>query len=101
MRRSRKNMAPAAPIAAVFRAAAIKRKSRNRSRNVAPMRSSFVGTLFCLLLYPAFAQAQAEQKPKFLAKIDQVRIGFRSYGGNETGGQFKTGMWVPVYVDVT
>src|SRR5437588_1011127 len=57
----------------------------------------FITCAALLLLPPAFTQAQ---EPKFTVKIDQVRVGFRAYG-NDDVGQFKVGMWSPVYVDVT
>ncbi len=49
------------------------------------------------LCLPVFAQAQ---EAKFAVKIDQYRVGFRPYG-NEDPGQFKVGLWTPVYVDVS
>ncbi len=57
-----------------------------------------VGVVTLLLSGPVFAQAP--EKPKFLVKIDQVRVGFRAYNPNDGTGQFKVGMWTPVYVDV-
>ena len=54
-----------------------------------------------VLLFPLLAQAQQQEKPKFLVKIDQVRVGFRAYHANDGAGQFKVGMWTPVYVDIT
>src|SRR6266478_6249371 len=53
------------------------------------------------LLLPTLVRAQQQEKPKFLVKIDQVRVGFRAYNANDGAGQFKVGMWAPVYVDVT
>src|SRR5688500_9818588 len=59
-----------------------------------------VGVILLALAAPLFAQQPpAKEKPKFLVKIDQVRVGFRAYA-NDATGQFKVGMWTPVYVDV-
>ena len=41
--------------------------------------------------------AQQEEKPKFLIKIDRVRVGYRSHTAKAT---FKAGFWIPVYVDI-
>src|SRR5262245_22762807 len=45
------------------------------------------------------AQEDPDKKPKFLVKVEGVRVGFRNYNKNE-GGQFKLGMWTPVFIDV-
>jgi hypothetical protein len=50
-----------------------------------------------LLLLPATLHAQQEEKPKYIIKIDRVRVGYRS--NNE--GNFKAGFWIPVYVDIS
>ncbi len=53
-----------------------------------------------LLLIPASLAAQDKEKPKFLAKVDRVRVGFQTYSASDGGGQFQIGMWTPVHVDV-
>ncbi|MCI0641647.1 MAG: hypothetical protein L0Y72_27295 [Gemmataceae bacterium] len=45
--------------------------------------------------------AQDDKKPKFVVQIDKVQLGFRSFDPNAVTGQFKIGMWMPVYVEVT
>src|SRR5262245_22271051 len=58
----------------------------------------FFLTCVALLLSPlAIAQAQ---EAKFTVKLDQNRVGFRAYS-NEDAGQYKVGMWSPVYVEIT
>jgi hypothetical protein len=63
------------------------------------MRPSWLSCALVVLILPTCLRAQ-EEKPKFLVKIDQVRVGFRAYA-NDASGQFKVGMWTPVYVDIT
>jgi hypothetical protein len=53
------------------------------------------------LAWVPLCSAQQQDKQKFLVKIDQVRVGFRAYHANDGSGQFKVGMWCPIYVDVT
>ena len=54
------------------------------------------------LFFPLHAQQPpAKEKPKFLVKIDQVRVGFRTYNPQDGSGQIKVGMWTPVYIDIT
>src|SRR5947209_17131835 len=65
------------------------------------MRPLFLGCVIWLLLSPYAIHAQPQEKPKFLVRIDQVRVGFRAYNAGDGAGQFKVGMWAPVYVDVT
>lgn len=53
-----------------------------------------------MLALPVSLLGQEKEKPKFVVKIDQVRVGFRPYAITDSG-QFKVGMWTPVYVEVT
>src|SRR5262245_42526818 len=41
-----------------------------------------------------------KEKPKFAVKLNQVRVGFRAFSTNDGGGQFKVGMWTPVFVEI-
>lgn len=52
-----------------------------------------------LLVSAEPAAAQDKDKPKFILKMHRVRIGFQPYNMNDPG-QFKIGMWTPVYVEV-
>src|SRR5688572_14713569 len=64
------------------------------------MRHTFFALAVLVLPAVLLAQPPQQEKPKFLAKIEQVRVGFRTYNANDGIGQFKVGMWTPVYVDV-
>lgn len=58
------------------------------------------GVVLAVVAGALSAQPPAQpEKPKFAVKIEQVRVGFRAYA-NDGNGQFKVGMWTPVYVDV-
>src|SRR5947207_3270421 len=81
-------------------------RDRSCHGDVPPAKVRFYATLSSflrlpVLILPALVQAQQPEKPKFLVKIDQVRVGFRGYQANDGAGQFKVGMWAPVYVDIT
>jgi hypothetical protein len=62
---------------------------------------SMTGVLILTLssAVPAQPPQEKKEKPKFPVKIDKVRVGFRTYV-NDEAGQFKVGMWTPVYVDI-
>jgi hypothetical protein len=65
------------------------------------MRARFLASSVLALFLCGLVSGQDGEKPKFLAKIDLVRVGFRAYNAADGSGQFKVGMWAPVYVDVT
>ncbi|MCI0377914.1 MAG: hypothetical protein L0215_09925 [Gemmataceae bacterium] len=62
------------------------------------LKTTLVSLGLLALVSPLAAQ---EKKPKFVVQIDKVQLGFRSFDPNAVTGQFKIGMWMPVYVEVT
>src|SRR5207244_1117423 len=52
-----------------------------------------------VVLLPEFAGAQ--QAPPAIARIEKVRVGFKSYNENAALSRSKTGLWTPVFVEIT
>ena len=58
----------------------------------------FVAGVVAWATFVAVAALAQSQGPPI--KINQVRVGFRSYVADEAPGRFKVGMWTPVYIDL-